>query len=334
MILNNRQLINRVVEAIRESGWNVYRVGLSEQKPFSIFIYKDTDLFELNIYIWNLTHGGKTRSSHEYRIQIKERNGLHKKPGAINLLLGWHESLGVFAGFDFNSHINARYSASVQIQLQTLGNAADKGIDLQDRSNGEVAVAFRPDFFMEYAKNLSTFHDARLGANEIKLLQQAMSLENLVAEIGQQIPQERQKVLREINRSVRDSSFRRRVLSVYNYTCAFCGVQLNLVDAAHILPVSIQGSTDETHNGIALCALHHRAYDASLITFDESYRIKYNKTQVNDLIEVKRTGGLQGFLEMLRPMILTPSQDHPKPDVIREANSIRGWENVKAEFVT
>lgn len=296
-------------------------------------IYKDAAFFKLNIYIWNLTHGGTPRSENEYRIQIKERTGLQRQSDSKNLLLGWHEGLQVFAGFNFSEHINARYSASVQIRLETLKEAIEGGIALQDCGNNEIAVAFRPDFLIEYVQNLEIFHDVRLEKDDIELLRQATLLKDQALEIDDRIPKERQRVLREINQSVRDGSFRRRVLSVYDHRCAFCGLQLNLVDAAHILPVSIQESTDHTHNGIALCVLHHRAYDTSLVSFDEGYRIIYNKTQIADLSAARRDGGLQKFLETLRPVIYVPSQDKPKPEIIAKANTVRGWENIEKSFV-
>ena len=57
--------------------------------------------------------------------------------------------------------------------------------------------------------------------------------------------------------------FRRRVLAAYQQRCAMCRLaRTELLDAAHILPDRCAESRPEVSNGLALCALHHRAYDA------------------------------------------------------------------------
>ena len=75
-----------------------------------------------------------------------------------------------------------------------------------------------------------------------------------------------------------------------------CGVQLGLLDAAHVIPVEHPDGTDEACNGVALCALHHRAYDRGLVSFDEKYRIRFSKTRVEDL----KAGGYHGGAEAFR----------------------------------
>mgnify|MGYP001616536573 CR=1 FL=1 len=64
-----------------------------------------------------------------------------------------------------------------------------------------------------------------------------------------------------------------------------CGIQLELVEAAHIIPHSHEKGTDEIGNGISLCALHHAAYDRSLIFFDEEFNVLINdkKMEVSGL---------------------------------------------------
>jgi len=55
--------------------------------------------------------------------------------------------------------------------------------------------------------------------------------------------------------------FRFEVFKRYGPQCAVCGVDdPELLDAVHIIPESVNG-TDDPHNGIVLCTLHHRAFD-------------------------------------------------------------------------
>ena len=64
---------------------------------------------------------------------------------------------------------------------------------------------------------------------------------------------------------VRDARFARRVALAYNGSCAMCGLDANLIQAAHIYPASAPGSQDEPWNGLALCPNHHLAFDRHLI---------------------------------------------------------------------
>lgn len=78
--------------------------------------------------------------------------------------------------------------------------------------------------------------------------------------------------------------FSRAVRSTYRDTCAFCGIRLGGlegiptgIDAAHILAWS-QYELDVVRNGIALCKIHHWAFDAGLIVpepHSDTYRIRF-----------------------------------------------------------
>jgi len=86
-------------------------------------------------------------------------------------------------------------------------------------------------------------------------------------------------------------------------------------------------STDETSNGLALCALHHRAYDTGLVTLNKKYQILYNENRMTKLKEVSLDGGMEKFINDLRPLIHLPPalNDRPHTAFIQKANEIRGW---------
>ena len=126
----------------------------------------------------------------------------------------------------------------------------------------------------------------------------------------------------------RDSGFRNRILTAYKQKCAMCGIQLRLIEAAHIVPVSYDTSTDETQNGMSLCSLHHKAYDNGLITIKPDYTIIENDKIISDFKQHDLIGGLETFRENLRNIIHLPpdERDRPDKDYIRLGNKIRGWE--------
>lgn len=76
--------------------------------------------------------------------------------------------------------------------------------------------------------------------------------------------------LEETGKRPRDPRFRKRVLIAYERRCAICGDDSLLggdllgLDAAHILWHSF-GGPDTESNGLALCTLHHRAFDRGAI---------------------------------------------------------------------
>ena len=57
-------------------------------------------------------------------------------------------------------------------------------------------------------------------------------------------------------------AFRERVLLAYRNQCALCRLRhIELLDAAHIVPDTEPEGEPVVRNGIALCRLHHAAFD-------------------------------------------------------------------------
>lgn len=67
---------------------------------------------------------------------------------------------------------------------------------------------------------------------------------------------------------VRDARFSRAVIDAYDGRCAMCGLDVGLVEGAHIYPAAATGAQDQVWNGLALCANHHRAFDRHLVGVD------------------------------------------------------------------
>jgi putative restriction endonuclease len=69
--------------------------------------------------------------------------------------------------------------------------------------------------------------------------------------------------------------FRGRVLVAYDSQCALCGLRHHpeLLDAAHIKE-DADGGEPIVPNGLAMCAIHHRAFDAHLMAVRPDYHIE------------------------------------------------------------
>ncbi|ADB62253.1 restriction endonuclease-like protein [Haloterrigena turkmenica DSM 5511] len=79
-------------------------------------------------------------------------------------------------------------------------------------------------------------------------------------------------------RRVRSSTFAKRVKTAYGRRCAICGASRESpagtvdIEAAHIYPKKENGR-DTVRNGLALCRLHHWAFDAGWLAVTDDYRV-------------------------------------------------------------
>jgi len=141
------------------------------------------------------------------------------------------------------------------------------------------------------------------------------------------VSQERRTAITSVRRTLRENSFKERVLTVYGYHCAVCGLQMDLVEASHIIPVSAPGSTDQTSNGMALCVLHHKAYDKAIITVDNQYHVIMSRSARDRFREIGRDEGMEDFVNRLRSLIILPPSigDRPNRKYLEKGMKIRNW---------
>ncbi len=98
--------------------------------------------------------------------------------------------------------------------------------------------------------------------------------------------------------------FRERVLQAYQSQCTICRLKhRELLDAAHIIPdIRTEGEPTVT-NGLALCKLHHAAYDNFIIGVTPDYIVQVR----NDVLEEEDGPLLQhGLQELHLSKILLP----------------------------
>lgn len=82
-------------------------------------------------------------------------------------------------------------------------------------------------------------------------------------------------VITTVQRRLYQARFRNEVLNAYRDRCAVCELRIRaLLDAVRIDGNNDPRETVDVREGIALCATHHRAYDAGLLRYDDSYAIR------------------------------------------------------------
>ena len=326
--LTPNQIVAAITDAFTETGASAVLISDVRAHPRRFYIVAGESSFPVWIYIWTLTHGGgAARPRDEYRIQLTGVTPpLPENPDGPTLLLGYEQNVKCFAGFDLRKHrVFSRKSPSIQVNINTLRNAVRDGFAFARKGNDEIAIGFRPDNILAYALNAESLHESGADARVSDALNKVTRFEPLTDVEASAIPAERQRVLAKVSRLARDSDFRRKVTVAYDRKCAVTGLQLRLIDAAHILPVGADGSTDEVTNGICLSPTYHRAYDRGLIFLTEDYRMAIDNARKRDLVRLGLGGGLAEFEAHLGHEIYLPPDRRQWPNTayIRAANAVR-----------
>ena len=106
--------------------------------------------------------------------------------------------------------------------------------------------------------------------------------------------------------------FRRDVLRVYRGRCSVCSLkERDLVEAAHIIGWRQPGGIAAVVNGLALCAIHHRAYDRNLLGIDPDGVVHIGERLLKEIDGPMLRSGLQGFHGAA---ILQPRAENDRPD--------------------
>ncbi len=84
----------------------------------------------------------------------------------------------------------------------------------------------------------------------------------------------RSYVVTTVQRRLHQARFRNAVLKAYGDRCAVCGLRVRaLLDAACVVPDRDPRPVIAVNEGLALCATHHRAFDAHILRYDSDYRV-------------------------------------------------------------
>lgn len=109
-------------------------------------------------------------------------------------------------------------------------------------------------------------------------------------------------------------AFRRRVLKAYRTSCTVCRLQYGeLLDVAHIISDAKDGGDPIVPNGLALCKIHHAAFDRNILGITPDYRIEIRGDVLDKIDGPMLRHGLQEHHGTT--LILPRSKpDHPDRD--------------------
>lgn len=126
---------------------------------------------------------------------------------------------------------------------------------------------------------------------------------------------QREYIRRLTNLRLHQPVFRSRVLRAYADSCAMCLLRhADLLDAAHILPDTHPRGDPVVPNGLALCKIHHAAYDRNILGVRPDLRVE---VQPRVLAEIDGPMLRHGLQEMAGVTLLVPRRHDARPDRAR-----------------
>tara|TARA_R110002020_G_scaffold23587_3_gene78452 strand:- start:21350 stop:22327 length:978 start_codon:yes stop_codon:yes gene_type:complete len=319
-----------LIDSLKSYSDNV--VYIDGRNPYRFSINKKT----VYILIRNVHESGNNRDNQdECRIQISNSQGLIQALNSrINVIvLGFFADENVFTAWDpliFNNRFDVGFmdtskakTVSVYSRFSVQEFANKNKIANYVDNNHQSVISFKPEYLGLYLENISKIHN--LDESELVKLVEFSDNEN-VEDFAGSISLGNEQLVVTHTRYKRDSNFRKKVYDAYNNKCAMCGIQLELIEAAHIVPHSHEIGTDDISNGVGLCSLHHTAYDKSLIYFEKDFSIKVNKNKMKYLEKMGLDGGFRKFEELAFDKLQLPQNHILKPNIenISLANQIRG----------
>ena len=125
-------------------------------------------------------------------------------------------------------------------------------------------------------------------------------------------PSRRAYVTRIVQERLHQPVFRFRVLRAYDSACAVCRLRHSeLLDAAHILPDSHPLGDPIVPNGLALCKIHHAAFDRNIMGIRPDLVIEVRREILQEIDGPMLRHGLQ---EMHGNKIDVPRSKTSRPD--------------------
>jgi len=114
-----------------------------------------------------------------------------------------------------------------------------------------------------------------------------------------------------VKQRLHQARFRELVVAAYGEACTVCRLHHpELLDAAHILEDRDERGRPEVPNGLALCKIHHGAYDANILGVAPDYRIHIRRDVLDEADGPMLEYGLQ---KMHGERIQVPGREGLRP---------------------
>ena len=123
----------------------------------------------------------------------------------------------------------------------------------------------------------------------------------------------RRYLIAETKRRLHQPLFASRVMLAYETRCAVCALgHRELLDAAHIIPDGMPRGLPIVPNGLALCKIHHAAYDRNILGIRPDYVVEIHYRLLHELDGPMLLHGLQEH--HAKPLMRLPRRRADLPD--------------------
>jgi putative restriction endonuclease len=125
----------------------------------------------------------------------------------------------------------------------------------------------------------------------------------------------RRYLITETKRRLHQPVFASQVMLAYETRCAVCALNhRELLDAAHITPDSDPRGLPVVTNGLALCKIHHAAFDQNILGIRPDYVIEIHHRLLDEIDGPMLRHGLQDHHEKSLMQLPRRRADLPDPD--------------------
>jgi putative restriction endonuclease len=183
--------------------------------------------------------------------------------------------------------VRSQYSDAVDEQTGTLSYAY-RGTDPAHKDNAGLRTAFTENVPLVYFHSIKpgsyvASYPAFVVSDDPSNLRFTVRVDDISAAYASSDDQvadggadaRREYVTRAVRQRLHQELFRDRVLRAYQEQCALCSLRhQELLDAAHITPDSHPEGEPVVSNGVALCKLHHAAFDRLFFAVRPDYVIE------------------------------------------------------------
>jgi putative restriction endonuclease len=126
-----------------------------------------------------------------------------------------------------------------------------------------------------------------------------------------QLEVQRAYAMKAVKTRLHQRRFRELVVGAYDCRCSVCTLRhWELLDAAHIIPDRAERGFAEIPNGLALCRIHHAAFDANILGVDADRRV-----HIRSDVLAERDGPMlkHGLQEMHGSQLVVPRDSRLQP---------------------
>lgn len=132
---------------------------------------------------------------------------------------------------------------------------------------------------------------------------------------AEQLLAQRLYVERMTRQRLHQPAFRARVMHAYQTQCAVCALRHGtLLDAAHIVEDGQPKGDPITPNGLALCKIHHAAYDRDILGIRPDQLVQINDGVLHEVDGPMLRHGLQEFHGQRLRVVPARAADRPDPE--------------------